>query len=207
MERINPDDRACYMALLSGLRRDSPSYSATYRFTRPDGREIWLEDTAKAEFDDAGSLARLSGLRVDITARKQAEMRQDILIAELDHRVKNTLARVAAVTKQTRERSHSIDDFVKTLDGRLQSMAAAHSLLSESRWQGVGIADLIRDQLAPHATEANLMIDGPNIMLPAATTQALAMVVHELVTNAAKFGALSTAGGRVSISWRAPSAS
>jgi PAS domain S-box-containing protein len=205
LARINADDRASYLALLRGLRRDNPSYSATYRFVRPDGREIWLEDTAKAEFDAAGRMARLSGLKVDVTQRKQAEMHQGILIAELDHRVKNVLARVAAISKQTRERSPSMDVFVKTLDGRLRSMAAAHSLLSESRWHGVGIAALVHDQLAPHAAGANATIDGPDVMLGAAATQALAMVVHELVTNAVKFGALSTAGGRVSVSWRTPS--
>jgi PAS domain S-box-containing protein len=202
--RINPDDRAAYEALLGRLCRDNPSYSTTFRFTRPDGREIWLEDTAKGEFDVAGRLVRLSGLGVDITERKQAETRQGLLVAELDHRVKNTLSRVAAIAAQTRERSHSIDDFVDTLDGRLRSMAAAHALLSQSRWQGVGIADLIRGQLAPHATETNVTMHGPKIVLCPATSQALAMVVHELVTNAVKFGALSTPGGRVSISWDAP---
>ena len=203
--RINFDDRARYMALLSGLHRDNSSYSTAYRFRRPDGREIWLEDTAKAEFDAAGRLVRLRGVRVDITERKQAEAHQEHLVSELDHRVKNVLARVAAITVQTRERSNSMDDFVETINGRLQSMAAAHAMLSQSRWHGVDLADLIRDQLAPHATGTNVTIDGPNIMLDAAGSQALAMVVHELVTNAVKFGALSTPGGRVSISWDVPS--
>lgn len=83
-------------------------------------------------------------------------------------------------------------------------MAAAHSMLSRARWHGVGIADLIRDQLAPYVPGANVTIQGPNVMLSAATTQALAMVIHELATNAAKVGALSRAGGRVTINWDAP---
>src|SRR5262245_10700426 len=199
--RINPDDRAHLMALLSGLHRDNPSYSTTYRFTRPDGREMWFKDTGKAEFDGAGRLVRLSGLGVDITELKQAEIRQDILVAELDHRVKNVLALVAAVAAQTRERSSSMDDFIKKLSGRLQSMATAHALLSHRRWQGVGIVDLVRDQLAPYATGTNVKIYGSNIMLTAVPAQALAMVLHELITNAAKYGALSTPGGEVSMSW------
>ncbi len=202
---VHPEDRASYMALLSSLRRDNPSYSTTYRFTRPDGREIWLEDTARGDFDSAGRLVRLSGLRVDVTERKQAEIHQGTLVAELDHRVKNVLARVAAIVTETRESSHSMDDFVKTLSGRLQSMSAAHSLLIKGRWQGVGVADLIRDQLAPYATGANVTIQGPNIMLIAASTQALAMVFHELATNAVKYGALSTPRGRVSVTWGTPS--
>jgi two-component sensor histidine kinase len=99
-----------------------------------------------------------------------------------------------------------MDQFVKTLDGRIQSMATAHSLLSQSRWHGVGLTDLVRHQLAPYATDANMTIGGPDVVLPAAATQALAMVLHELVTNAAKYGALSTSDGRVSVTWdRLPS--
>ena len=204
--RVNPDDRARFVSLLRGLTRNRPSYSTTYRFTRPDGREIWFEETARGEFDTAGRLVRVSGLGVDVTERKQAEIRQNILVAELDHRVKNVLVRVAAIVSETRESSHSMDDFAKALGGRLQSMAAAHTLLSRERWDGVGIADLLRDQLAPYATGANVAIQGPNLILTAASTQALAMVVHELATNAVKFGALSRRGGRVSIGWDAPSA-
>jgi len=129
---------------------------------------------------------------------------QKLLVAELDHRVKNVLVRVAAIVTETCEYSTTMDDFVKTLGGRLQSMSGAHSLLSKARWRGVGVADLIRGQLAPYATGTNVTIQGPNILLAAAATQALAMVVHELATNAVKFGALSRAGGRVSINWDAP---
>jgi len=202
---VHPEDRASYLALLGGLRPDKPSYSTIYRFVRPDSREIWLQDTAKGDFDTTGRLMRLSGLRIDITARKQAENHQKILIGELDHRVKNALARVAAIVTATRETSRSMDDFANALDGRLQSMAAAHALLSKGSWRGVGVADLIRDQLAPYTTGANVTTRGPNTVLNTESTQALAMVVHELATNAAKYGALSTPRGRLFIGWREPS--
>ncbi len=133
--------------------------------------------------------------------RRRAEARQDLLIAELDHRVKNVLARVAVIAMHTRQSSMTMDEFVQALDGRIQSMATAHSLLSQSRWGGVGLTDLIRRQLAPYTTDANTQIGGPEVMLSAAETQAVAMVIHELVTNAAKYGALSSLDGRVSVSW------
>ena len=201
--RVHPEDQPQLLAQLRDLHPDRPILDSTFRFIRRDGREIWLEQTAKAEFNAAGELAHMRGLTLDITDRKHAEQRQDLLIAELDHRVKNVLARVAVVARQTREGSSSMDHFVESLDGRIQSMAAAHSLLSQTRWRGVGLNDLVRDQLAPYASQANVKIAGPNIVLSATATQALAMVLHELATNAAKYGALSTSGA-VSVTWQKP---
>ncbi len=201
LARVHPDDRAGFKAIIDGVCIDSPSYLVTFRFICPDRREVWLEETSKAEFDTTGRVVRLKGLTRDITRRKQSEKRQDLLIAELDHRVKNVLARVAAVITHTHRHCGTIDEFVKALHGRIQSMAAAHSLLSQSRWSGVGLTDLIRHQLAPYTTDANTTISGPDIMLTSGETQALAMVIHELVTNAAKHGALSNPDGSVSVSW------
>jgi len=135
------------------------------------------------------------------TERKQTERHQELLVAELDHRVKNILAQVAVVAVSTRQGSHSVDDFLRSLNGRIQSMAAAHTLLSKSGWQSVGLDALVRNQLAPYATDTNITISGTDIMLTAAEVQAVAKVLHELVTNAAKYGALSIPGGHVSVNW------
>jgi PAS domain S-box-containing protein len=137
----------------------------------------------------------------DLSNRKQAEERQRILVAELDHRVKNILAQVAAVAASTRQGSRSFDEFLGSLNGRLQSMAAAHGLLSKEAWQGVGLATLVKSQVAPYSSGTNVKLSGVDLILPAAETQALAMVLHELITNAAKYGALSTPGGEISASW------
>jgi PAS domain S-box-containing protein len=201
LSRVHLDDRRRFNALVHGVCPERPTYTATFRFKRPDGGEVWLEELAKAEFDGAGGLVRLKGLTFDVTERKRFEEHQGFLVAELDHRVKNLLARVAVVVTYTRQGSGSLDEYIEALDRRIQSMANAHSLLSRNRWHGVDLTELVRHQLAPYATDANATIRGTNVMLTVAETQALAMVLHELVTNAAKYGALSTPHGRVEVNW------
>jgi PAS domain S-box-containing protein len=202
LARVHPDDRARFSAHVFGVSRGSPSFSVSFRYLRPDGREVWLEETASAEFDAAGRYVRLKGLTRDVTERKRAEERQSLLIAELDHRVKNALACVAAVAQHTRETSRSMDEFTERLLGRIQSMASIHALLSRGRWQGATVADLAHCVLAPCLAEGNATVEGPEVVLGAEATQALAMAIHELVTNAAKHGALSRPEGRVALRWQ-----
>src|SRR5262245_8338633 len=137
----------------------------------------------------------------DVTERKRVEQHQQLLVAELDHRVKNILAEVAVVAVSTSQGSRTINAFLQSLNGRIQSMAAAHMLLSKSGWQSVGLDAVVRNQLAPYATDTNVTISGTDVMLAAAEVRAIARVLHELVTNAAKYGALSISGGQVSVRW------
>ena len=201
LEQVHSDDRERFKTHIRELRPGNPSYALSFRFCCPDGRQVWLEETARGEFDATGRLLRLKGLTRDITERKELEEHKNVLIAELDHRVKNVLAIVCVVASRTQETSSSMADFVAALDGRIKSMATTHELLSCRRWQGIPIADLVRRELAPYATDGNTRIEGPDDILSAEAGQAMAMVFHELATNAAKFGALSAAGGHVSVRW------
>jgi len=198
---VHREDRACLTAQIAALSPENPSYLACFRFVRPDGREIWLEETGKAEFDAAGRYLRLKGLTRDITERKRAEERQRLLIRELDHRVKNALASVATVAQRTREGSGSMDEFLHVFDGRVQSMANAHALLSRNHWRGVSLADIVHSELAPYVGAGSVLVEGPEVMLTADATQPMAIVLHELVTNASKYGALTTPQGRIKVRW------
>jgi PAS domain S-box-containing protein len=137
---------------------------------------------------------------VDISHRRREEQRMQFIM-----RVKNALSTVSAVVSHTRQGSGSIADFVAALDGRIRSMATTHELLSSHQWQGVSLKELVGRELAPYATRNNIEINGPGVLLKPAAGQAMAMVLHELATNAAKYGALATGDGRVSIRWDHPS--
>jgi PAS domain S-box-containing protein len=201
LRHVHPDDRVSLKTRIRELRPSNPSYALNFRFVRPNGREVWLEETAKAEFDAAGRLLRIKGLTRDITERKVLEEHKNLLIAELDHRVKNVLSIVSVIASRTQETSSSMADFVTALDGRIKSMATTHQLLSHRRWHGIPLVELVQRELAPYATASNTQIEGPDEILSAEAGQAIAMVFHELATNAAKFGALSAADGRVCVRW------
>ena len=201
LARVHPQDRKRFAAQIKALSPARPSYLASFRFIRPDGREAWFEETGRAEFDATGRHLRLKGLTYDITERKRAEEHQRLLVRELDHRVKNVLASVGAVAQRTREGSGSIDEFLQAFDGRIQSMANAHALLSRSHWKGVGLAELARNELEPCVREGSAQVEGPDVQLSAEATQPIAMVLHELVTNASKYGALSVPDGHITVRW------
>jgi PAS domain S-box-containing protein len=199
---LHPDDRARFSAQVKTLSPQKPSYSASFRFIRPDGREVLLEETGRAEFDENGRYLRLRGLTRDITERMRAEIRQLLLVRELDHRVKNVLATVAMVAQRTRERSHSMDQFLQVFDGRIHAMANAQALLSRSHWQGVSLEDLINNSLAPFRVDApSVKVEGPAVLLSADAVQPIAIALHELATNASKYGALTMAEGSISVVW------
>ena len=201
--RVHPEDLQRLDAERQSAFKDRRTELVSeFRIIRPDGEVRWIEARSLITYDAAGHACRMLGVYIDITERRQAEDHKSLLIAELDHRVKNILACVAVIARHTRDATKSMDDFLKLLDGRLHSLAHTHALLSRNRWHGVSLAELVRGELAPWMQDGNTLIDGPDIVLTAEATQPVSMVLHELATNATKYGAFSSGHGRISVRWR-----
>jgi two-component sensor histidine kinase len=168
---------------------------------RPDGSRICFMPYPTPLRDSSGRLIGAVNMLVDITTRKQAEERMMLLTREVDHRSNNLLAVIQAMLRLTK--ADTAAEFQAALQGRLSALANVQRLFSVSRWTGASIKTIIEDELRPYAAcEAKrVSITGRDIRLPSALAQAIAVTVHELATNAAKYGSLSGASGKIEISW------
>jgi light-regulated signal transduction histidine kinase (bacteriophytochrome)/CheY-like chemotaxis protein len=165
----------------------------------------WAPADIDAAFDLRVSLLHVVLRRINTAARerKRAADRDKLLLAELDHRVKNTIASIQALVVQTSRSADSLSGFVEGLDGRIQSMAKAHSLLSQSRWEGVSIDRLLHEELNPYSNgHSAVALRGKDVLLTPKSALSLSLAIHELATNAAKHGALLAPSGRVEVHWR-----
>jgi len=169
------------------------------------GRSLpWTPNDLDAAFDLRVSLLHVVLRRINDAAneRKRAAERDALLMLELDHRVKNTIANIQALVLRTSRSAESLTDFVQGLDGRIRSMAKSHSLLSQSRWEGVSIDLLLREELDAYTPEQKKVeLSGVNVMLTPKSALSLSLAIHELATNAAKFGAFSHPMGRAAVRW------
>ncbi|MBZ9967812.1 CheR family methyltransferase [Mesorhizobium sp. BR1-1-2] len=196
--------QAVNQPLATAIRTGEAVAQYEARIEKPGAVGVDVMVSATPLFDEAGKVRGAISTVVDISRHKQAERNQERLLHELQHRVKNILATVAALTSRMVRSSHSIADFSTAFQERLQGMARTHELLSRHNWGGTDLKELLRTTLAPYAADRqrNVILEGAPFQLDASAAGTLGMVFFELASNAAKYGALAVENGRVEIDWR-----
>ncbi len=203
--RVHPKDREMRQQALDDAVLTGNDLEVEHRVIKHDGQVGWVLSRGRAVYQ-GGRPVRIAGVSLDITDRKKAEERQKLLLDELNHRVKNTLATVQSIAAQTRRFAADQDDFDRQFFARVQALAHAHDLLTEASWEGASLTDVVARTLSPHlgAGEASrVSLSGPPVRLGPNAAVTLNMAFHELATNAAKYGSLSVEHGRVEVHWRA----
>jgi PAS domain S-box-containing protein len=203
---VYPDDAPMVRDAARRAAQDGSLFRPTHRILRADTGEVkWVQPAGRLLLDERGEPVRFIGVLADITERKRAEDHMRMLLDELNHRVKNSLATIQSIARQTLREGMDVGEARARLDARLMNLAQAHALLTR---QGGGTADLrevAQLALAPFATGESgsdrILLEGPAVSLPPKAALSLNMAFHELATNAAKYGALSPAGGRVEVLW------
>ena len=205
---LHPDDRERVTAAFAAATdpEQRALYDVEYRTVgKEDGVLRWVAAKGRGIFDDAGRCVRVIGTALDISVRKRAEEHMRLMVNELNHRVKNTLATVQGIATQTLTRSEIPTDVRETLTSRLMALARAHDVLTNEKWAGAEIHEMAEAAAAPYrgVDSSPFKLNGPRMNVPPNTAIALALVFHELATNAAKYGALSIPGGEVRLTWSA----
>jgi PAS domain S-box-containing protein len=200
---IHPDDRerikASIYAVIDG---GAEHWVDEYRFLRADGSYAAILDRGYVMRDAKGHAVRMIGAMLDISERKRAEEHQRLLTGELQHRVKNTLAMVQAIANQTLRNATSLQEAREAFQARLIALGKAHDILTQASWTAAPIAEVIEGALSAHRQDVSrIRISGPNVLLGAKPALSLALALHELATNAAKYGALSNETGAVELRW------
>lgn len=201
---VHPDDAVRLREVVEKGLRGEGRYLAEYRMIRPDdGRLRWMQGAGVVVYDRDNKPLRVIGVVRDITDRKSEEEHRETLLAELDHRVKNVLAAVQSLAAQSARRTTSTEGFLSAFAGRLKAMASAHELLTATRWRGASLAHIAAAELGGLAP-GQARWEGPEVTLTARAANAVSLALHELATNAVKYGALSVESGRVEVSWTHP---
>ncbi len=197
----HPDDVSSILEAFDAVEKGSADFEMEFRIV--GGEDIrWLLGRGRVLKDGGDKPHRLMAVFLDITKLKRADETNRGLVQELDHRVKNMLALASTIAHRTAADAGTLDAFLETFTGRIESMARIHSHLSRGDWSGVRLKEVLADELAPYASPTNTHVEGDGVVLNASATQVLALAIHELTTNAAKYGALLAPGGKVSVSWQ-----
>ena len=200
---LHPDDRHLADGFYE-LADKQDWFPVEYRIRRPDGTICWLSGGGQVVARSAeGKAQRLINVVADVTDRKVAEEHVKFLMGEITHRSKNLLSVVQAIASQTGRSVDTFEEFERRFTQRLRGIAASHDLLVVQDWQGASLSNLVRDQLAPFVESGSerITVSGPDILLRPKAAEAIGLALHELATNAVKYGALSIPGGHITISW------
>jgi two-component sensor histidine kinase len=200
---MHPEDaEAITEAMVAGtVERRSVEVEGRYR--NAEGEYRILRTRARPRFAPNGEFLGLTGVNVDISERKRSEAQRELLLAELNHRVKNTLAVVQGIAHQTFRKGAATPAARAAFEGRLLALSTAHSLLTRSNWENARLDRIAEDVFHAQGIEpARVRISGPPVQLPAKPSLALSLALHELCTNALKYGALSVDEGTVALTWR-----
>jgi PAS domain S-box-containing protein len=206
LSALHPRDRDATLAAIQKAQDEGESpveYDVEHRVIgKSDGVERWVSSQGRAHFA-AGAAVRMTGTARDITERKRGEEHIHLLMREITHRSKNLLAVIQAMARQSKVGSKTVADFEARFSGRLQALAAAHDLLVQQDWHGVSLADLVKSQLGHYLDQhaSQIAIAGDHMIVTPEAAQNIGLAVHELSTNAAKYGALSVAEGKVKVVW------
>lgn len=169
-----------------------------------DGSDRWVQGLGEYVRSPNGRIQRSRGVAMDITERVKAELHQRLMIAELNHRVKNSLAVVQSLAHQSFSRDdNSREEALNTFEGRLQALASAHTILTDQHWEQADLQEIAEAALRPHGGPDRIRIEGPATSISPKFAVALSMALHELATNSARFGSLSVPRGRVDLAWTA----
>lgn len=198
---IVPEEREAALAHLERARHGEPA-THEFRIRRTDGTFRWIRNTDFPLLDDKGSVQRIGGIAEDVTEAKMAVEHQGVLLAELQHRVRNIMAMIRATAVRSADGAVNVEDYKTSLAGRILALARVQTLLTRQANAGGSLRDILRSEIGAQAhSESQYELAGPDLMLSPKAVEVLTLAFHELATNALKYGALSVSGGKVSVRW------